>query len=273
MKYQPALFLYFTLHALCSHGQSGDYAAGARSAAMGNTSLTLTDSYSFFNNPAGISQVADLSLFASYENRYLIEDMQVLNAGAVVPLKGFSAGVGFYRFGGKLYNEQMIGIRGANKIGFMSLGVGFNYVQYQIDAIGTRGMPVLDLGGIAEVNAKFHVGAHIYNVTQTRLAESSGERLPTVMKLGVSYRPMENFMINLETLKDITYPASVKAGLEYYIIPQFALRSGFTTAPFISCFGVGFRPKKFQVDYSFRNDARLGDMHQLSVNYALPGKK
>lgn len=272
MRFQPALLFYLSLHSSFCIGQAGDYSIGGRSAGIGNASLTLADSYGLINNPAGIAQLTDISLFASYENRYLLEDFQVFGAGAVVPVGGFSTGIGFYRFGGKLYNEQMISLKGAHKVGFMSLGAGLNYVQYNLETLGTTGVLVLDFGGIAKISDQFFVGAHIYNITQTKLVEDTGERVPTVMRLGISYRPMESFMLNLETIKDVNYPAGVKAGIEYSIIPQLALRSGFSTSPFISCFGVGFQPKKFKVDYSFRNDARLGDMHQISVSYALPGK-
>ena len=64
--------------------QSGDYTLGARSAAMGTASSTLSDSYSTFNNPAGLAGLSETSIFASYENRFLLEDFQMMGAGAVV---------------------------------------------------------------------------------------------------------------------------------------------------------------------------------------------
>ena len=265
-----AVLLFFSSRLF---GQAGDYSLGARSAATGTASSTIADAYSLFNNPAGLADLDNASLFASYENRYRIEDFQVMGAGAALPLGKFAAGLGFYRFGGKLYNEQVIGLRVANKIGFVSLGAGLNYVQYNITGIGTQGVVVADMGGIAAINDQWHIGGHIYNITQSKLVTNTGERVPTVMKLGVSYRPISSLMINLETSKDIEYPAMVRVGMEYFIIPQLALRTGFSTKPFISCFGLGFNPGKFQVDYAFRNDARLGELHQMSVIYVLGGKE
>lgn len=267
----PFAFLLFISSRL--FGQAGDYSLGARSAATGTASATMADAYGLFNNPAGLAQLDAASVFASYENRYRIEDFQVMGAGAALPLGKFATGLGFYRFGGKLYNEQVIGLRIANKLGFVSLGAGVNYVQYNITGIGTRGVVVADLGGIAAVNSQWHIGGHIYNITQSKLVTNTGERVPTVMKLGVSYRPISAFMVNLETSKDIEYPAIIRAGMEYFIIPQLALRTGFSTEPFIACFGLGFKPGKFQVDYAFRNDTRLGELHQMSVIYAFGGKE
>lgn len=254
-------------------GQSGDYSIGSRSAALGTASSTLTDIYSTFNNPAGLASLSDASVFASYENRYRMEDFQVMGAGAALPLGKFAIGAGFYRFGGKLYNEQIIGARAANRIGFVSLGAGVNYVQYNISGLGTRGVIVADLGGIATVGKKVFIGAHIYNITQSELVTGTGERVPTVMKLGFSYRPISAFMLNLEAAKDVQYPTVARVGMEYFIIPQLALRTGFSTSPFISCFGLGFKPGSFQIDYAFRNDARLGELHQMSVGYAFGGKE
>lgn len=249
-------------------GQSGDYSTGSRSAAMGSASATLSDTYSIFNNPAGLASVDDAGFFASYENRYRLEDFQTMGAGISAPLRGFGIGAGFYRFGGKLYNEQLIGVKASHKVGFMSLGAGVSYVQYNIEGLGTRGATVMELGGIAELNKKVHVGAHIYNLTQSSLVRNTGERVPTLMKLGLSLRPLQTVMLNIETSKDINHPAILRAGMEYAIIPQLTLRTGFSTLPFISCFGVGFKPGNLQVDYAFRNDARLGELHQMSISYA-----
>ncbi|WP_339791987.1 hypothetical protein [uncultured Imperialibacter sp.] len=259
--------------ALRAVGQAGDYSLGARSAAVGTTSSTLTDQFSLFNNPAGLAQANSPGVFASYENRYRIEDFQVMGAGASIPFGKFTTGVGFYRFGGKLYTEQLVSLKLANKIGFVSLGGGVSYVQYNIPTIGTRGVLVVDLGGIATINKQWLLGAHIYNLTQSKLVPGTGERVPTVMKLGVSYRPITAFMVNMEVSKDINYKPIARAGMEYFIIPQLALRTGFSTGPFISCFGLGFKPGKFQIDYAFRNDARLGELHQMSVIYAFADKK
>jgi len=250
------------------YGQSGDYSIGSRSAAMGSASAAVSDIYGIFNNPASLASVNEAGVFASYENRYRLEDFQTMGAGISVPVSGFSIGAGFYRFGGKLYNEQLIGLKASHKAGFMSLGAGVNYVQYNIEGLGTRGATVLELGGVAELNKKAHFGAHIYNLTQSRLVRTTGERVPTVMKLGLSLRPLSTVMLNIETSKDISNPAMLRAGMEYAIIPQLALRTGFSTSPFISCFGVGFKPGNLQVDYAFRNDARLGELHQMSISYA-----
>ncbi len=250
------------------HAQSGDYSLGSRSAAMGSASSTLSDTYSTFNNPAGLASIEKAWVFASYENRYRLEDFQAMGAGICTPFKGFGIGAGFYRFGGKLYNEQLVGVKASHKVGIMSLGAGVNYVQYNIEGLGTRGAAVLELGGVADLNKKVHLGAHIYNLTQSRLVRTTGERVPTVMKLGLSLRPLSTVVLNIETSKDISNPAILRAGMEYAIIPQLALRTGFSSSPFISCFGIGFKPGNLQVDYAFRNDARLGELHQMSISYA-----
>lgn len=268
MRFQSALIVCFFFHFHSAAGQAGDYTLGAKSAAAGDASLTYSDPFSIYNNPAGMAGLASASVFASYENRFLVEDMQVLGAGVLVPVRNFAGGAGFYRFGGKLYSEQMISLKAAHKIGFIAFGAGVNYVQYNIESIGTRGVVVADLGGIAAISDQVKAGAHVYNLTQTKLIKQSGERVPTVMKLGLSYQPVTNCTLSMETLKDVDYAADFRAGIEYYVIPQLALRTGFSTSPFIPGFGCGFRPKKFTVDYSYRNDATLGDMHQISISYA-----
>ncbi|MEM7297940.1 MAG: hypothetical protein AAF391_06705, partial [Bacteroidota bacterium] len=92
---------------------------------------------------------------------------------------------------------------------------------------------------------------------------------PPVMKGGFSYRPTEELMLNVEVEKDLDFDEVFKAGLEYQIIKKVFIRTGISTEPFLSAFGVGFHPKNLKFDYAFSNDSRLGNVHELSVSYSL----
>jgi hypothetical protein len=93
------------------------------------------------------------------------------------------------------------------------------------------------------------------------------------MKAGISYKPFKKLMLNLETEKDIDYPAMVKAGVEYEIVTHLFLRTGITSKPFVNHFGIGFSRKHFHFDYALRTHPVLGFSHHLSLVCSFEKKK
>ena len=79
-------------------------------------------------------------------------------------------------------------------------------------------------------------------------------------------------MLNAEVEKDLDFDAYFRFGLEYEIIEKVKFRTGLVTEPFESAFGLGFAPSAFDVDYAFRNNPDLGDIHELSIAYRFSGR-
>lgn len=261
-----SLILLFTLQGLA---QDGKFNFGARSAGMAGASLTVGDEYSLFNNIGGLGRVDYHAAFAGYQNRYGIREFQVIGGGGVFHSDIGNAGVGYYKFGDDVFSQQRIHVAIGNQLQMVSLGLGVDLVQYDIATIGTRQVLAIQFGGIAEITPQLVFGAHIFNLNQAELTSETGEKLPTVMKGGFSYRPSKELMLNVEVEKDLDFDEVFKAGLEYQIIENVYMRTGISTEPFLSAFGVGFHPKNLKFDYAFSNDSRLGNIHELSVSYTI----
>lgn len=257
-----------TIITICAKAQVGSFNLGARSAGMAGASLTLGDEYSLFNNIGGMGRVENHAAFASYQNRYGISQFQVIGAGALYHTDIGNAGVGFYKFGDDLYSEQRVHLAVGNKIQMVSLALGVDLLQYHVSTVGTSQALAIQFGGIAEITPQLRFGAHIFNLNQAEVSSETGDKIPTVMKGGLSYRPSEELMLNLEVEKDLDFEEVLKAGIEYQIIENVFLRTGISTEPFLSAFGVGFHPKNFKFDYAFSNDSKLGNIHEISVAYS-----
>jgi len=104
---------------------------------MGNANTTLTDTWSVFNNVAGISAIAQATAIFGYNQYFDIEGFDIVAAGVVQPISIGTLGISATRFGDKLYNEQMYSLGYSNKIGFVRLGVRANYYQMRISEYGT----------------------------------------------------------------------------------------------------------------------------------------
>jgi hypothetical protein len=264
-------FLVFFIFFHCTHisnSQSGSFSLGARSAAMGNASVTIHDAYAMFNNIGGIAKEESITAALAFENRFGISSFNTIGAGVIIPKKWGNSTINIFKFGDELYSEHKLGLGYAHNLGMVSLGAQLNYIQYYIEGFGTRGALVIEFGGIAEIVPELIFGAHIFNVSQTKLSSQDQEHIATVIKSGLSYRPIHKLMINVEAEKDVEYKARYKAGIEYEIIEKFYIRSGFSTGNKHGYHGIGFWPGRLQIDYTLSNNFQLGFSHQASLTFS-----
>jgi hypothetical protein len=150
-----------------------------------------------------------------------------------------------------------------------SLGLKINYFQTYIEGFGRSARPVLEFGGTAELHPGLFFGAHVYNITRSAISKASLDYLPTVLKAGISYRPSDKLMVNIESEKELLSPARFKAGIAYVFEDEFWVRTGINSQPNNLYFGIGFKPRRFQVDYAMSRNYLLGFTHHFSLNYNL----
>ena len=253
-------------------GQNGKYELGARSTGMGGASLMLNDQWSIFNSIGAFARSEGNVAFTSLRNQFDLPEFQVLGAGYSHRLEKVTVGFGFYRFGDRLFSEQRINLAIGHMLDRVSLGINIDYLQYNISTVGTKGTLLFEFGGVAEITDQIQFGAQIFNVNQAKILSKEGERVPTTMKAGISFRPSAELMFNLETEKELGFDEVFRLGLEYQIAKKTYIRTGFSTAPFKGAFGVGFYPRHFQFDYSFSSHTNLGSIHEISVSYLLQSK-
>lgn len=175
-----------------------------------------------------------------------------------------------YRFGDDLYNEHIISTGFANQFGLAALGVQVNYIQYAVVGFGNKGAATINLGGIAELTPRLAVGAYIVNVNQPTL--SGDEKLPTRLVAGVAFKPTDKFFLAAELEKELDYAATLKMGMEYAFHKKFIARTGYALKPNTAFFGLGFKTKKFIIDYAVQYNVLLRLSHQASIEYQFTRK-
>lgn len=261
------IFLIFPLWDLQAQGGIETLPRGARSVGQGNANVTISDSWSLFNNIGALGMIAGSSIAVGYDHRFNLNELTTLSATAVIHTDGFQYGLSVSSFGEEHFNQSNIGFGIANQLGIASLGLKINYFQTNIEGFGRAAAPVLEFGGVAELSPNLFFGAHIYNIANAKVGGNSEDRIPTVVKSGISYRPTEKLMVNIEAEKDILLDAVIKLGIEYNLMDRIWLRSGVNTYPSNLFFGVGFRPKNFVIDYAMIQSPYLGNTHHFSFGY------
>src|SRR5687768_11222149 len=109
----------------------------ARAQAMGYASSCMQDEWSIFNNVAGLSAIKHSAVSFTYHAYPSFKPFNRMAAVVSIPTKISVMGVGAFRYGDMLYNEQLLTAGFANKFGIASLGARINYVQYQAEGFGS----------------------------------------------------------------------------------------------------------------------------------------
>jgi hypothetical protein len=257
---------------LCWTQNSMDhFPKGAQSIGMGNASVTLSEPWAIFNNIGALGKApSEIVAIAGYDHRLGLNELTTLAAGIILPSEKLGTiGIGISNYGGKLFNQQQIGLGLAKQLGLASLGIKINYFQTNIEGFGRSARPIIELGGIAELIPDLFFAAHVYNISRSSISKASLDYLPAVVKAGISYRPSQNLMVNIETEKELQSPPQFKAGIAYSFEDKLWARTGISSQPNNLYFGIGFKPRRFQVDYAMSRNYLLGFTHHFSLNYNL----
>lgn len=254
------------------NAQSTSTLMGARSLGLSNASVTVSDGWSPWNNPAGMAtdKVPSLS-FALHRSPNLPGADRWAACGLVPTNRLGSFGVGAFHFGDPIYSEQLLAVGYANQLGLASLGARFNVLQFRTEGFPTRFAWGLLLGGIATIGERVKVGAYVNNVNQPRLP--NGELLPVQLVSGVQFNPTQKFLLVFEVEKDLDRKPLVRCGLEYQFHKKFSARTGFQLPTTSLSAGIGYNLASLKVDYAFQYHSLLGLSQQISTSILLRNKK
>ena len=253
----------------CSFGQSylPTQTHGARSHGMGTIRLNLQDSWSYFNNIGALARNESTGISVGYDSRFGLKELQTVSLAGNFPVQFGQIGFGGSRFGGKLFNQQSLGIGFSNQLGIVSFGIRADWFQTNIEGFGTGNSLIISFGGVAELGPKIFLSTHVSNVNRAKLSENTEERLDTQIDMGMSYIPNSKLGLHLELSKSLQNDPRVRAGLEYSLKDWVIFRTGIISNPGDIFFGLGLKPGKFLADYAFGQNGPLGSTHNLSIGW------
>jgi len=260
---------------LSGFSQSISYVAGARAAGMANAAITNVDNWAVFNNPAAYSWLNSKAVGLYYENRFLMKETGYGALTFSSPLFGGNVGFGLSHFGYSLFQSDKLTLGYSQQLfrGF-SMGLQVNYFSVrQSDYYGNLNAVTFEAGILSKPNDRLSIGAYVFNPLNISYFEDSDIKMPVALKLGLSYLFSKRLLLSLETGKAINgYTPVFRAGIEYLINENFALRTGVALTPVEYSFGLGYNPvlnnkNKFGFDLAFAYHEVLGATPKLSVNY------
>ena len=237
---------------------------------MADAFTSQTGLWSLFHNPAGLGKIKDPEAGVFIENRFLLKELSLGAAGVALPVTSGAFGIGFHTMGFSAYRESQFSAAYAHRLGpHLRGGVQFNYQRISIpeDGYGSKGTFTADAGLQAQLSKQLWLGAVVHNLTRARLNNYQDERLPTVMSLGLGYKPSDKVLVTGDVEKNVHFPVSFRAGVDYQIVKVLHLRTGFATRPNLFAVGLGLQMGDFMLDIASQFQQLLGQTPQLSITY------
>lgn len=264
-KISVIVVLVLILSTLHSMAQDGNYTA------MANASVMQEGLWSVNNNQAGLGNLEKFTVGMCYQNRFQLSETSTKSVAMALHTKTGNFALSYNRFGYSLYSENSFGLAYARNFGdLISAGLQFDYLNInQTEAYGDKDVFLFEVGLIAKPIDNLQVGAHIYNPTKAKMADYEDERVNTSFRFGLNYYFSKIVQLAVEAEKTMQSDMRVKVGIEYQLITDLFLRTGYRSEPNEFCFGAGYSFKGLTFDLSFSTHQYLPMSTQLSLSYSL----
>ncbi len=239
---------------------------GGRAIALAKAHTALpSDSWAVFHNPAATEMgKATAGFFAiRYYGLRELEDHAVtlsIPLSRYLPEKRVSSAIaaGVHSYGFDLYRESQARIGFAAAWERFRIGLVLNYVHVSIKGYGARGSPLFDAGMIANVTESFRIGWRISHLLYQIADRGETELHPAEMSGGFSWNGISGLLITADVVKDVLYPATLRAAAEAEVFPGVFLRGGWTSRPFTWSAGTGFHIARFRSNLAVQKHEVLG---------------
>ena len=219
----------------------GWQAVGARSMSLANASTCISDVWAFHHNPGALASLDKTSVGISYENRFLLKELQAQGFAVAQPIKKGVLSFGGQLYGHSLYRTSRVGLGYSLQLSEkISAGVQINYQSLRISNYGQKGTVSGEFGMLAKINEKVNVGFSVFNLNNAKLSAYQDDRFSTFLRVGLSYKVSSKVSILGEAEKQVDAKLRPKGALEYQISDKFYLRLGAAGNPIELTFGSGF---------------------------------
>jgi len=263
---------------------------GARAIGMGEAYVAQADDVSsLYWNPAGLALMQERQASFMYDQMYQGSTFQ--NAAIGIPLESGAIGgsLSYQSFGdiqgyatdGTVTSNQSaysaVGTLGAAWLGNQwSAGANVKGIQEKLADEKANGA-AFDLGGNAiypkpVLGGTLRMGAVVQNLGSGMKFEQQSDPLPMDWKVGLAAVQMMDKKLNVSL--DYTTPKDdsgyVSGGLEYWLFPFIALRTGYVankTEGSGMRAGLGLRIKGLSFDYAYAGQGELGMSHRYELSF------
>jgi hypothetical protein len=249
-----------------------NHSSGARTFALSNAVVSISDTWSTFHNQATLTGISTFTAGVYYESRFLTEELSLAAGTLVLPIKSGVFGFSYSQFGKGTYKENKTGLAFAMMLSEkLGASVQFDYFALRMpENENALGFVTFETGLVYHLNKNLHFGAHLFNPVKAGFETSEGKQeMPFTLRLGTHYSFPGNVLISFEAGKTGDYKWVCRSGLEFEPVKNFILRAGVSGRPINITTGIGFRTGKIISDIGFGYHANLGITPAVSIQFEL----
>ena len=126
------IFLFYSFTTIAQGWQP----MGSRSMSLSNSTVALEDVWAFHHNPAALYNLKKIEFGVSYENRFLMKELQSQGLVVAIPIKSGVISIGSQSFGYNQFRTYRNGLGYSMKLAdFLSIGVQLNHHFVRINYI------------------------------------------------------------------------------------------------------------------------------------------
>jgi hypothetical protein len=198
------LLIIFLFYSFTSVAQ-GWQPMGSRSMSLANATVALEDVWAFHHNPAALTNLKKIEFGVSYENRFLMKELQSQGLVVAIPMKKGVISIGSQSFGYNQFRTFRNGLGYSMKLAeFLSVGVQLNHHFVRINSnYGNHQTVTAEVGALAKINDKWSLAFSVFNITRNRLSEFAEDRYSTIMRLGTKFSVSEKVLFLAEAEKNL----------------------------------------------------------------------
>ncbi len=243
---------------------------GAHARGMGSAFVGLANSPdAIFLNSGGTAQLTSPAFSFFYTRPFGIKELDYLSFSGAFPTKFGTIASGCTIFGNKLYQEQDIILNFSQSYDQkIFYGINLHYMKLQINDYGSDVSYKIDIGFLSKITSSLNWGFFATNINRAHMGQKK-DYVPQSFVTGLSLKPLDDTILNIDIYKELPFPIEVRAGIEYLLFDRIAVRTGFTTEPSTFNAGLGFNFKNMTCDYAVTTHQDLGLTHHFSFQINL----
>ena len=210
---------------------------------MGGATIAIPGLSVGLSNEAQLGLGERLGIWAGSALPYGITDWQTGHFQALAGIGKYGGvGLGIEHSATDVYAEQRFRLAyGRRLTEAFYLGGSADVLRASAQEYGSNTMATFGFSLLAKALPTVWLGAKIQNPFQQKIGE---DLIPTVLRIGASWKPSDLLIMTFETEKDIERNAMIKAGLEYRPTPALVIRAGIRSNQVARLgFGAGLRLK------------------------------
>ena len=249
-----------------------NHPTGARSLALSNAFVSISDTWSTFHNQAGLALFKQFSAGVYYESKFAIEELSLTASSLILPVNAGTFGFSFSQFGKGSFKENKVGLAFAKSLSEkIHAGIQLDYFSQRFpENSNAFGFATFETGIIYSPNKKLFLGAHIFNPISGGIETNEGkQKMSAIFRVGGHYQFDEMILISVETQKEAETPFLIKTGIEFYPVQNLAFRFGVSGKPVNYTTGLGYGFRKVTTDIGFSYHGNLGLTPSISVQFKL----